>query len=159
MNAAELDRLHRDELVRFARRLLGDVHRAEDMVQEMLVRFAKQTKAINNPRAWAFQVVRNCCKNELRNNAHVEPLVGEPDDPDDPLAAFSQSEFQEAMADCIAALSTEQRAVLQHQLDGQKQTDIAKTLKRSDAHVSRLVTGYTSSLRDCLRGKGFVEQP
>lgn len=156
----DLNEKYREALVQRARQWLGDEHRAEDMVQEMLIKYAKQAGTISNPRAWAFKVVHNLCKNELRSKNRVRPLADEdPDgDAEDPSDTSARSEFQDALADCIGALLTEQRTILQMRLSGQTQTEIAKGLKKSNTYVSRVVTASNDSLRDCLQGKGFVEQ-
>ena len=54
-----------DVLVLFARQWV-DASSAEDVVQEVYLRLAKQRRTPDNPKAWLFRAVRNAAISELR---------------------------------------------------------------------------------------------
>ena len=63
----------RHKLYRFALRITGSVHAAEDVVQEVLERIWKtsseQTKGIQNWEAWCMTLTRNSSLNKARDEA------------------------------------------------------------------------------------------
>ena len=56
---------HRRDLISLAYRMLGDLGRAEDMVQEAWLRFARQEQAVASPKAFLVTIVTRLCLNEL----------------------------------------------------------------------------------------------
>lgn len=59
-------------LLRFAKRVLGDVSAAEDVVQASWVEAVKRIGSINDPRSfrsWMFRVVANKCTDTIRRSA------------------------------------------------------------------------------------------
>jgi RNA polymerase sigma-70 factor (ECF subfamily) len=81
MNAAELER-HRPKLVGIAYRMLGEVGRAEDIVQEAYLRFHRRTavegEQIESPEAYLVTLVTRLSIDELRSaRARREVYVGE----------------------------------------------------------------------------------
>jgi RNA polymerase sigma-70 factor, ECF subfamily len=58
-------RRHRGELVGLAYRMLGDLARAEDMVQEAWLRWSGRQSEANDPRAFLVAIVTRLCLNEL----------------------------------------------------------------------------------------------
>lgn len=107
---AEIPRLRR-----YARFLVGDVDRADDLVQDCLVRAvanADSWKPGTNMRAWLFVIARNCFYNEHRRNSR-SPFV----EVDDTVSATTQSNQDAHMAllevrKAFMALSEEHREVL-----------------------------------------------
>ncbi len=68
---AELYLTHRKPLLEYARRLTGDPHRAEDVVQETLLRawLHAATLWVDQPsaiRAWLYRVTRNIAVDDAR---------------------------------------------------------------------------------------------
>jgi RNA polymerase sigma-70 factor, ECF subfamily len=57
--------VNRADLVALAYRMLGDVGRAEDMVQEAWLRWQAATEDIDSPRAYLVTIVTRLCLNEL----------------------------------------------------------------------------------------------
>lgn len=59
---------HRGELVGYAGRILGDVGRAEEVVQEAFIRFAASAESavIEEPLAYLYRTVRNLCLDTKR---------------------------------------------------------------------------------------------
>ena len=70
------DRYH-GRLLNFVHRMIGDRHRAEDLVQETFVRVHKHLHRYDQNRkfsTWAYTIAGNLAKNELRNRSR-NPLV------------------------------------------------------------------------------------
>ena len=105
---------------RFARRLTGDAHRAEDLTQETLLRGWKRRGQLRDPRralVWLFRIASNLWRDELRRRGVVAqdaPLPHETVDlritPPETMA-----EEREQVARAMAALEMlpqQQRTVL-----------------------------------------------
>ena len=74
---AEIPRLRR-----YARFLVGDVDRADDLVQECLTRAIAKIDSWQpgtNMRAWLFVIMRNCYFNDLRRKSR-SPIIEEAED-------------------------------------------------------------------------------
>src|SRR5437899_3102169 len=56
---------HRPAMVSLAYRMLGDVGRAEDMVQEAWLRWQHRQEAVDSPPAYLVTMVTRLCLNEL----------------------------------------------------------------------------------------------
>src|SRR5262249_24734173 len=56
---------HRAALMALAYRMLGDLGRAEDMVQEAWLRWQSHAESVENPKAFLVTVVTRLCLNEL----------------------------------------------------------------------------------------------
>ena len=70
------DRYH-GRLLNFVHRMIGDRHRAEDLVQETFVRVHKHLHRYDQNRkfsTWAYTIAGNLAKNELRNRSR-NPMV------------------------------------------------------------------------------------
>jgi RNA polymerase sigma-70 factor (ECF subfamily) len=68
-------------LLRFARRLTGDPHAAEDLVQETLYhawRGFRQFKECGNPRAWVFRILVNAFYGQARKARPASEVLKEP---------------------------------------------------------------------------------
>lgn len=115
---AALDRLvveHLPAALRFAVRLTGDVHEAEDVVQDALLRAARGWSGFRGEatfRTWLFQIVVNAFRDRLRR-PRMESLDQEVDDRGaDPADAALQGELGEIVAQKISNLPPRQREVL-----------------------------------------------
>ena len=67
---------HKDELVRYAARFLGDHHAGEDVAQEAFVRVFRNAASFDGSRnfaAWLYSIAGNLCRNETRNS-RLRPL-------------------------------------------------------------------------------------
>jgi RNA polymerase sigma-70 factor (ECF subfamily) len=115
----ELHSEHAGALLRYATRLTGDRARAEDVVQETLLRAWQHPQAFDDsersPRAWLYRVARNIIIDETRT-ARFRNEVRSPD----PTAGFEQRGPDEVdaaldrllIADALMTLSPEHRAVV-----------------------------------------------
>src|SRR5882757_1035958 len=115
----ELYSEHAGALWRYAMRLTGDRARAEDVVQETLLRAWQHPHAFDDsersPRAWLFRVARNMIIDE-RRSVRFRSQVRSPDGSDE----FEQGGPDEVdaaldrllIADALTHLSPEHRAVI-----------------------------------------------
>lgn len=111
---------HAAPLWRFVLRLTGDASRAEDVVQETLLRAWQHPEVIANPdrppRAWLYTVARNIVIDETRSarfrtagGSLDEPGVPERAAPDEVDAAVDRL----LIADAMAQMSADHRAVVE----------------------------------------------
>jgi RNA polymerase sigma-70 factor (ECF subfamily) len=109
---------HLSAALRFAIRLLGDPHEAEDLVQDAILRAARNWQSFRGQaafRTWLFQIVINAFRDRLR--AKREPSQAMEDDvvdrrSIDPLMAMQGGELAEIVAKHVSALPPRQREVL-----------------------------------------------
>lgn len=121
---ASLDRLVLDHLpaaLRFATRLTGDVNRAEDIVQESLLRVVRAWPRFREEasfRTWFFRIIIYAFRDHLRKrNLDTESLddgAGELPDPREvgPVAQAIASELGAMIANEVSRLPPRQREVL-----------------------------------------------
>ena len=129
---AILARTRADRLYAIAQRILRDVHRAEDAVQQTLVIAWRELPDLLDPArfdAWLHRLVVRACYAELRQarafRASVRVLETEPAELDDALRIADRDELERG----FRRLPPDQRAVLvfRHYL-GLEPTEIAETL-------------------------------
>ena len=68
---------HEAELLGYLRHRLADVDAADDVLQDVFVKALRQGRqfcALDNPRAWLFQVARNTLVDRARSAHATEPL-------------------------------------------------------------------------------------
>lgn len=102
-------------LVRFARVLTGDHHRAEDLVQEALAKAYPRWGRIlrsDQPDVYMRRVIANGAHSWWRRRSNREPAVGEPVDRPAPGDADVDTVERDAMWRQIRRLPDRQRAVL-----------------------------------------------
>jgi len=109
---------HLSAALRFAIRLLGDSHEAEDLVQEAMLRAARNWQSFRGAssfRTWLFQILINAFRDRLRMKRPTAEVMNE-DVQDrrsiDPLAATQGAELAEIVAKHVSLLPPRQREVL-----------------------------------------------
>jgi RNA polymerase sigma-70 factor (ECF subfamily) len=109
---------HAGALWGYCLRLTGrDRGRAEDIVQETLLRAWRHRSVLESPpravRAWLFTVARNLVIDEWRSRRNNSELtVAEVPEPGDPADRTDQLLLSWVVADAVSKLSAEHRAVL-----------------------------------------------
>jgi RNA polymerase sigma factor (sigma-70 family) len=99
-------------------------------------------------------------KGEVSLSCGDEELSGIPEPEardDDPPQEIEKDELRLALADCIAELAPEQKNVVTLYRDNWSQAEIARQRDRSRASVTKILDRAIRNLRDCLRGKGLID--
>lgn len=153
---------HAAALRRYALRLTGDRSRADDIVQETLLRAWKHLEVTgNSARAWLFTVARNIVIDDKRS-AHsqhefgTDTLPERPSSPDDGADAVLDAWL---VSDALAELSDEHRAVIVHAYYGGRSiAEISRELDIPEGTVkSRLHYGLRA-MRLALQERGVTER-
>lgn len=129
----------RHKLYRFALRITGSTHEAEDVVQEVLEKVwkgsADQSGAVQNWEAWCMTLTRNRSLDKTRSRAHrrTMPLDSLSDRPSDGLSPAGTAEMQDLAEQArrlMHDLPEKQRLVM-HLRDVEEMTydEIAETLQ------------------------------
>ncbi len=110
-----LVRRYATPLLTYLTRMCGDVHRAEELVQEVFlaVWVKRKTYKLNKPfRAWLYTIATNKCRSAFRGNkgknmASLEdnPAASRPDDMDTPVEAMLGSERAGIVTEAVAKLA------------------------------------------------------
>lgn len=161
----EMWRIHGTVLMRFALKLtLGDKHRAEDIVQETLLRAWRHPEVVDGHaetiRPWLFTVSRHVAidmwraKSRHDNNIVVDPLTDRPN----PVDGIDQAITGMDVRAALAQLTPEHRQVIvEAYYLGRSVTEIAKLLSVPEGTVkSRTYYGLRQLRR--LLSAGFGEQ-
>ena len=165
--AATVDGLydeHAAALWRYARRLTGDEARAQDVVQETLLRAWQHPEVADNnersARAWLFTVARNIVIDESRS-ARFRRELSTPDDvgafdgacPDEADAAMDRL----LIGDALARLTPEHREVVRRSyFQGWTTAQIAADLGIADGTVKSRLHYALRALRLVLSEMGFT---
>ncbi|OSM00154.1 putative ECF subfamily RNA polymerase sigma-24 factor [Magnetofaba australis IT-1] len=139
-----------------ARRMLGDLHEAEDVAQEAFMRLWKQA-ARWRPEArvgtWLHTVVSNLCVDRLRKRREsaLEDLPEPVDPAQNPLAERQRAELGAAIEAAMAQLPPRQKAavVLVHH-QGFSGREAAAALGVSEEAVESLLARGRRALRKSL---------
>jgi RNA polymerase sigma factor (sigma-70 family) len=138
---------------RFARSLCSTPEDAEDAAQEALIVLYRRIGTLRATAAlgsWMFQIVRNECirRSRVVLRAHTPAVVVEPSAED---AALARLEMQR-IVDCIAALPSEQRAVLvARDIQGMSGAATAGALGLSRAAMKSRLHRGRQTLRSTLK--------
>ena len=159
----ELYAEHAGALWRYVLRLTGDRARAEDVVQETLLRAWQHPHALQDsersPRPWLFRVARNMIIDE-RRSVRFRHEVSSPDGSDE----FEQCGPDEVgaaldrllIADALTHLSPEQRAVLRRSCLGWTTAQIADDLHIAEGTVKSRMHYGLRALRRILQEMGVT---
>ena len=138
---------HRPALVALAYRMLGDVGRAQDMVQEAWLRWHGRDVEVESPKAFLVTVVTRLCLNEL-DSARARREESRSDRLPEPvnLERFGMSRLEDleqlsmAILVVMERLSPAERAVLLlHDVFDFRHEEIAELVSRSPAACRKLL--------------------
>ena len=155
--------LHGAALRRYARRLTGDGARAEDVMQETLVRAWRHPEVMCGERAvrgWLFTVARNLVIDErrtarFRNEVCSTYEAGVPDraGPDEMSAALDRLLIRQA----VAQLSDQHHAVIRRSYYlGWTTAQIAADLQIAEGTVKSRLHNATRALRSTVQKMGVT---
>lgn len=121
---------HEAELRAYLRHQVSDADVADDVLQDVFVKAMRQGQnfcALDNPRAWLFQVARNALVDRSRRARPVEPLSEELAGPE-PDASAPVDELAGCLQRCMGELSPEDAEILRScDLEGQTARVYAET--------------------------------
>lgn len=124
----ELYELYADRIFLYCRRMLGDRERAQDAMQNALVKIYERAASYqepSNPSAWIFRLTRNVCIDMLRAEKRHEEFDEEAMPAGEPRARDVM--LQEALTEEIEALPPIYReAVLLRDVQGHSYRQIAE---------------------------------
>ena len=112
---SELYRRHRARALAIARRVTGDAHDAEDVVQEVFLRLylrSAQFEGRASYSTWLHRVMLNSSLNSLRSSKRQSTLQLLPAAAGDPEELAIRAQIRELFASSLAALSEQHRNVL-----------------------------------------------
>jgi RNA polymerase sigma-70 factor (ECF subfamily) len=139
---------HRSALLALAYRMLGDMGRAEDMVQEAWVRWQNRRVSVESPKAFLLTTVTRLCLDELgsaraRHEESRSDRLPEPVDLDESGIGRVEMIDQISMAFLVLLqrLTPAERAVfLLHEVFDMSHGEIAGLLGKSDAACRQLLS-------------------
>ena len=145
---AELFESHRSSLLALAYRMLGDMGRAEDIVQDAWLRWSGRTVEVEAPKAFLAKIVTRLCLNELDSaRARREESRGdrlpEPVDLDEIGLGRVEAIDRISMAFLVMLqrLTPAERAVLLlHDVYDLSHAEIASMLDKSEAACRKLLS-------------------
>src|SRR5689334_7474239 len=131
---------HRKELVALAYRMLGDMGRAEDMVQEAWLRWQEHEVEADSPKALLVTIVTRLCLNELasararREESRSDRLPEPVDLGESGMQLEALEQVSMAFLVVLERLSPAERAVLLlHEVFDFPHDEIATIVQRTEA--------------------------
>lgn len=155
---------HAAVLWRYALRLTGDANRAEDVVQETLLRAWQHPEIIadteRSARAWLCTVARNMIIDERRSAQfrHVVSSLDESTSPEQPAPDEVNAALDRLLiADAMAQLSSEHKAVIERSYyRGWTTAQIAEDLGIAEGTVKSRLHYAVRALRLALQEMGVT---
>jgi RNA polymerase sigma-70 factor (ECF subfamily) len=136
----------RGELTALAYRMLGDLGRAEDMVQEAWLRWQQRDAQVQSPKAFLVTIVSRLCLNELdsararREESRADRLPEPVDLDESGLQLEALEQVSMAFLVVLERLSPAERAVLLlHEVFDFPHEEIAPIVQRSPAASRKLL--------------------
>lgn len=151
--STEIFEMQRPRLLRFAYRMLGAHHEAEDVVQEAWLRWQRSDQdGVIEPAAWLTRVVSRLCLDQIksaRKKREIYPGTWLPDPlielEDDELRADNLSLTLMIALERLSPL--ERAAFLLHDIFGQPMEEVAVTIERSPAATRQLASRARAHVR------------
>ena len=150
-------------MVRYAFGLLGDLGRAEDLVQEVYLRLYKQLclgRTIEKPNAWMFCVLRNDVLKQLHSRqvaGATHASVDELDLPETRASLLPDAEDSlwqsDEIEEFLAVLTRREQEVMNLRMCSLKYREIAEQLDISVSSVNTLLTRAIRKVQAAARKK------
>ncbi|MFM8707535.1 MAG: RNA polymerase sigma factor [Planctomycetia bacterium] len=147
-------------LLRYARRILGDVDLAADTVQHAFVKLCEESQERLEGRVapWLFRVCRNRALDHLRQSGRERSLLGEGDiaaptegqpasRETDPALAVERADLAARLRALLKDLPAPQRETIDLWCEGLTYRQIAEVTGRQEGHVRVLAHRGLTSLR------------
>lgn len=151
--------LYEGPLLRYASRLLGDVDRARDVVQDTFLRLCREDPARldGHLAQWLFTVCRNRALDVQRKEGRVQPLDErkldeQPASAPGPARLLERREDLQAVLTVMATLPASQQEVLRLKFQGGlTYQEIAGVTSLSVSHVGVLLHNAIKAIRERVR--------
>jgi RNA polymerase sigma-70 factor (ECF subfamily) len=162
---ASLIRMAGDRLMAVAFRILRDIDRAEDAVQQAIVTAWRELPALRDPErfdGWLYRILVNACYAEARTRRRWDANVRllDPDMGGGSFSAFLGVEDRDELERAFRRLPPEQRAVfvLHHYL-GLRHAEIAETLDVPLGTVKSRIYYASMTLRAAIAADARTTTP
>ena len=149
---------YQDTLFRHAAAMVGDRDAAADLVQDSFVKAFTRLHTCDPERfaAWLFRILRNRCKDWLKNRRqHTAPLQDDAHpagDGDDPGISLERSELGRVVQTALLRLPPAQReAFLLKHVDGLSYEEMAERLETGISALKMRVMRAREALQEILR--------
>ena len=137
--------------------VLGNVHDAEDIAQETMLKGFVKIKKLGRGEyfeAWILQIAKNLCIDFLRRRSRVKPLASE-----QPMQAGQKSQENHELEQAVRRLPQELRMPLVMYYFGKKNAKtIAEKLKISHSGACQRIRAARKELHKFLTERGQDEQ-
>jgi RNA polymerase sigma-70 factor (ECF subfamily) len=137
--------------------VLGNVHDAEDIAQEAMLKGLVKIKKLGRGEqyeAWILQIARNLCIDFLRRRKRVKPLANE-----QPIQAGQKSQENHELEQAVGRLPQELRLPLtMYYFDGKNAKTIAERLNISHSGACQRIRTARQELHKLLTERGRNEQ-
>jgi len=138
--------------------VVRDVHLAEDVFQEVLLRALRMRESFSDAGgvlAWARVSARNLGIDHVRRAGRLGEILSELalDALDERLEQCGDAQRQraEAMRGCMEKLTEESKTLLRMRYDeGRKGEELARLLRRSEAAIYKALSRLHQALRKCI---------
>lgn len=156
--ATELFERYRQPLARYAARVVGDAHRAQDIVQDVFVQLCKVKPASiqGHETAWLYRICRNRALDVHRKEQRMTPTaaietecseVGNTD----PALATERRDMSQHLLQLLAKLPANQQEVVRLKIEHDlKYREIAEVTGLSVSNVGYLLHHALQSLRTAV---------
>ena len=156
---------YKDGLILFLQQFTGDIHSAEDVMEDTFVKLALRKPRFSGRssfKTWLYAIARNTAGDYLRRHRHLQTISQEE------LAELSMEEAnlerqllrQEQkiqLRRCLARLNPEYRQVLHLSFfDGFSNAEIGVIMGKSKRQIENLIYRAKQSLRTQLEKEGFT---
>jgi RNA polymerase sigma-70 factor (ECF subfamily) len=158
---------YQDRVFSLTARIMNDEASAADMTQDAFILAYRRLETYRGGsfRSWLLRIATNTCYDELRRHKRrpatsLEDMPGAefddgpplPDDAPSPEEVAQQSELNQAIEDCIAALGEDQRSVLLlSDVEGFDYQSIADEIGVKVGTVKSRLSRARVQVRDCLQ--------
>ncbi len=146
-------------LGRYARRLVGDADRADDLVHDCLVRALDKIDSWQpgtNLRAWLFAILRNCLYDQHRRNKRRPVVDGEISEDQLPCVSGGQEDrlALDEVDNALGRLGNNHQQILYLvAIEGRRYEDAADRLEIPVGTVRSRLSRAREALRDALDGR------
>jgi RNA polymerase sigma-70 factor (TIGR02943 family) len=172
--------LHGDALFRYALLMVGDEHRAEDLVQETLLAALESLERYSagaSERTWLIAILRHKVIDDRRRNRRRDQYLGDVDPAVEgnfnrfgkwrkppgpwtptPESLLESQEFRAVFQTCMSALPARLReAFALRVVEGLDAAETCRMLEISSANLWTLLYRARERLRRCLEGKWLTK--